>query len=165
MFFYVYFRLVRTKLDYMKDLYKGRKLSIVGLNVRVLRFLFYCSQDYLMLFSCSFIFSVVVIIVMTTWVFTGHDLPNGIPILMAFIYFYYFMIASFGKYFFAYKKIRAQKEAEIKKKRKSEGKEESKVELEHTLRYKIVSISFMVLVYTGHCWCFHSFKGSPVIAY
>ena len=140
MFFYVYFRLVRTKLDYMNGLYKGRKLSIVGLNVRILRFLFFCSQDYLMLFSFSFIFSVLIIIGMTIAVFSGTDLPNGIPILMAFIFFYYFIIASFGKYFFAYKKIRKQKTEKQKKKKK-----EKDVPKEHTLRFKIVSIGLIVL--------------------
>lgn len=123
MFNYVFFRLLRTKLT--KALKTLTSPALLAVNIFISRLLFLeKSQNYILLFNLNFLVAALLIFYSTLASINGWGLHNGIPILLAFFYFYYFIIASLGKYFFVARKIN----------------------LYETRRYRAIFISCTVLV-------------------
>lgn len=131
---YLYFRLLRTKLDDITKILKQSGFKPVLWGMQLMKYLFYRSEHYLLLFSFNFIFSITIIIWTTFMAISVGDLPNGTPILLAFFYAYYFIIAAIGKFFFAYRKIREQQK---QKNKASEG---------HSLRFKLLCVSLFTFL-------------------
>jgi len=131
---YLYFRLLRTKLADITDILKQSGFKPVLWGMQLLKYLFYRSEHYLLLFSFNFMFSITIIIWTTIMALEVGDLPNGTPILLAFFYAYYFIIAAIGKFFFAYNKIREQKS---KKNTLPDG---------HSVRFKILCVSLFLIL-------------------
>ncbi len=134
MFMYLYFRTLRTKLRDVTALYEESRNKIVGFIMKLFKRLLYKSEHYLMLFSVNFIISLGIIFWTTFMAIRIGDLPNGTPILLAYFYAYYFILAGLGKFFFAYHKIReqtAEKTGEVPK---------------HSLRFKLVVFGIFTLV-------------------
>lgn len=103
-FNYLFFRLLRTRLTYIKKTLQNPVLLPVQLFINRLLFL-EKSKNYLLLFSFHFILAMILIIYSTISSIKGYKLFNGIPILLSFFYFYYFIIANLKKYFFVVKKM------------------------------------------------------------
>ncbi len=91
---YALFRLLRTNFD---------ELGKSNVFYRALSF-FKKHEHYLLLFIVSFIFSMAAVIYSNAASILGGPLLNGIPILFAYILFYYFILANGVKYFFATRK-------------------------------------------------------------
>ena len=104
MFNYVFFRLLRTRLNVILQTLNSTLLLPIYIFINLLKFL-RKSENYLALFNFNFIISIAIIVYSSIASVKGWDLYNGIPILLAFFYFYYFIIASLGKYFFVAKKL------------------------------------------------------------
>ncbi|MBT8275866.1 MAG: hypothetical protein KJO39_06985 [Bacteroidia bacterium] len=134
MFNYLYFRILRTKLAEVVTLFEvsGSKLTL--LIMRIFKRLLYKSEHYLLLFSFNFIISIVIVIWTTYMAIRVGDLPNGTPILLAYFYTYYFIIAAIGKFFFAYRKIREQ------------ISEENGEAPKHSFRFKLVCFGIFMLL-------------------
>lgn len=105
MFNYVFFRLLRTKINEVYEAL-GDKKSLYPFKT-ILGWLkpLQVSENYLLLYNFNFVVAVVMIVWSTIASIMEGSLLNGIPILLAFFYFYYFIIASLGKYFFVSKKL------------------------------------------------------------
>lgn len=107
-FNYLFFRLLRTKLNLVKSMFT----SAIALPVNLFLGLFSSmqkSENYILLFYFNFLVAFVFLFLSTIASINGGDLVNGIPILLAFFYFYYFIIASLGKYFFVARKKELRK--------------------------------------------------------
>ena len=104
MFNYVLFRLLRTRLKAVIQTLNSPLLLPVYIFINLLKFL-HKSENYLALFNFNFLISSVIIVYSSIASINGWELYNGIPILLAFFYFYYFIIANLGKYFFVAKKL------------------------------------------------------------
>jgi hypothetical protein len=104
MFNYVFFRLLRTRLNVVIKTLESPLLLPVYIFIKLLMFL-RKSENYLALFNFNFIISIAVIVYSSIASINGWEVYNGIPILLAFFYFYYFIIASLGKYFFVAEKL------------------------------------------------------------
>ncbi len=126
MFNYLYFRLIRTKLEEIVELYKKQGWRITYYLMKVLKWTLFRSEHYLLLFSMNFLIALGIIIWTTIQAIKVAYLPNATPILLAFLYAYYFIIAAVGKYFFAYRKLREQR----REKYGDKGP--------HSLRFKLV---------------------------
>ncbi|MCP4969125.1 MAG: patatin-like phospholipase family protein [Arcobacter sp.] len=105
MFNYVFFRLLRTKLEAITDALKNSKLYITKGFVKLISIL-KSSKNYLLLFHINFLFACLLILYSTIATITGKELGNGIPILLAFFYFYYFIIANLKKFFFVIRRMK-----------------------------------------------------------
>ncbi|PVW14757.1 patatin-like phospholipase family protein [Marixanthomonas spongiae] len=104
-FNYVFFRLLRTKLTPIYTA-MGTSKVLSPFKFIVGRLLFLeRSENYLLLYNLNFLVALVIIVVSTVGSIEGWPLLNGIPILLSFFYFYYFVLASLGKYFFVTKKL------------------------------------------------------------
>lgn len=134
MFNYLYFRILRTKLKAVTELFEDSGTKPVRWIMNLFRRLLYRSEHYLSLFSFNFIISVIIIIWTTIMAISIGHLPNGTPILLAYFYAYYFIIAALGKFFFAYRKIREQIE------------EETGEAPKHNLRFKLVSFGILLIL-------------------
>jgi hypothetical protein len=134
MFNYLYFRLLRTKLNAITNILADSRFKLVLRIMRLYKKLFYESENYLLSFSFYFLFALLIIIWTTVMAILVKELPNGMPILLAFFYAYYFALASLGKFFFAYRKLREQK------------KEETGETARHTLRFKLVCILLILFI-------------------
>ncbi|MEZ4858742.1 MAG: hypothetical protein R2781_08015 [Flavobacteriaceae bacterium] len=104
MFNYVFFRLLRTVSSKVKQTLESPLLLPVSLFIDIIK-PFEKSENYLTLFNFNFIVSIALLVYSTIASIKGWGLTNGIPILLAYFYFYYFIIASLGKYFFVAKKL------------------------------------------------------------
>lgn len=104
LFNYFFFRLLRTKLSIVKKTLLSS--SHIGFNVFIdsIRF-FEKSENYILLFAVNFVIAFFFLLYCTLASINGWPLSNGIPILLGFFYFYYFIIANLGKYFFVAKRI------------------------------------------------------------
>ena len=100
---YVFFRLLRTKLTLVKNNLTSTLLIPIQVFVNRINFL-EKSENYILLFYFNFLIAAVLLIYSTYASITGLELLNGIPILLAFFYLYYFIIASIGKYLFVVRK-------------------------------------------------------------
>lgn len=134
MFNYLYFRLVRTKLKDIVEMYVASGSKLVRFYMKTMKRLFFRSEHYLLLFSFNFLIAMIVILWTSYNAITVGNLPNGTPILLAFFYAYYFVIAALGKFFFAYNKLREQTE------------EETGEVPKHTFRFKLVCVSLFLFV-------------------
>jgi len=105
MFNYVFFRLLRTKLTKIRATLSSPLHLPISLFIGCFTFL-EKSEHYILLFFFNFIIATVLLVYSTLGSIYGWELGNGIPILLAFFYFYYFMIANIGKYFFVTKKMK-----------------------------------------------------------
>jgi len=103
-FNYVFFRLLRTRLKAVIKTLESPLLLPIYIFIKLLMFL-RKSENYLALFYFNFIISIAVIVYSSIASINGWEVYNGIPILLAFFYFYYFIIASLGKYFFVAEKL------------------------------------------------------------
>lgn len=104
LFNYFFFRLLRTKLSIVKKTLTSS--SYIGFNVFInsIRF-FEKSENYILLFAANFVVAFLFLVYCTLASINDWTLFNGIPILLAFFYFYYFIVANLGKYFFVAKRI------------------------------------------------------------
>ncbi len=104
-FNYVFFRLLRTKIADVYEALSGKK-SLAPFK-KIIGWLqpLQVSENYLLLYNFNFIVAIAIIVWSTIASITEGNLLNGIPVLLAFFYFYYFIIASLGKYFFVSKKL------------------------------------------------------------
>jgi len=98
MFCYVFFRLVRSKTtDVYHNLDKKNKLRFF---IKILIY-FQDSVHYLKVFVLLFIISILFIVYWNIAALLGYSLHGiVIPILLVYLYAYYWMIANIGKYFF-----------------------------------------------------------------
>jgi len=104
MFNYVLFRILRTSFPEIRNTFSG------SLSVRLNPFigwlcLFSKLEYYILLFNFNFLVASTLLVYSTLASILGWGLHNGIPILLAFFYFYYFIIASLGRYYFVVRKI------------------------------------------------------------
>ena len=99
MFSFVFFRLVRPRLRHVRQslLSSGKRSSFVFMSV-VKRF--EKSSNYLALFVISFYASAIAIVYFSLGGMYGWQLPNGIAIVMIYLYFYFFIVSALGKYYF-----------------------------------------------------------------
>lgn len=97
---YVFFRLARTHLSdiipLLKKPFKWMLQTIKPVED---------SSNYLLVFLFAAFVAFVYIVYNTLGSILEWPLPNALPILLAFFYFYYFIIANIGKYLFAAKKM------------------------------------------------------------
>jgi len=100
MFNYVYFRLARTHLSKIETLVKGPLKFFIS-KVKILE----KSEYYLLVFNVSFVIVAIYILYASIASILDLYLPNSLPILLGFFYFYYFIIANAGKYFFVSQKL------------------------------------------------------------
>ncbi len=100
---YVFFRLLRTKLTLVKNTLTSTLLIPFQVFINRINFL-ERSENYILLFYFNFISAIILLTLSTYASMTGGNLLNGIPILLAFFYLYYFIIASIGKYLFVVRK-------------------------------------------------------------
>jgi hypothetical protein len=99
MFSFVFFRLVRPRLRHVRQslLSDGKRSSVMFMSiVRRLE----KSSNYLALFIASFYACVLAILYFTIGGMYGWQLPNGIAIVMIYLYFYFFIVSALGKYYF-----------------------------------------------------------------
>ncbi|MDY8138079.1 patatin-like phospholipase family protein [Aquimarina sp. 2201CG5-10] len=107
MFSYVFFRLTRGELKDMYDtLDKKSKLRWFIGPIRYLT----SSVAYLKMFSVYFIIAVFYIFYCNIAVVFGFEMTSVIPILLAYMYAYYWILANISKYFFAARKARRNPE-------------------------------------------------------
>lgn len=104
LFNYLFFRLLRTKLSKVKSQLTNSATAPIKFFLERILFL-EKSKNYLLLFNFNFLISVLLIIYTTLASIYGWQIQNGIPILLAFFYFYYFLIANLKKYLFVTKKM------------------------------------------------------------
>lgn len=99
MFSFTFFRLVRPRLRHIRQslLSSGKRSSLVFISIvrRIEK-----SSNYLALFVFSFYISLITIIYFSLASMNGWELPNGIAIVMIYLYFYFFIISALGKYYF-----------------------------------------------------------------
>ncbi len=100
MFNYVFFRLARTHLSKIETLVKGPLKFFIS-KVKILE----KSEYYLLVFNVSFVIVAIYILYASIASILDLYLPNSLPILLGFFYFYYFIIANAGKYFFVSQKL------------------------------------------------------------
>ena len=104
---YLFFRLLRTKFDQFSPI-----LNKIPSPFKWLLSWFFSlekSQKYLSVFHLGFYLSAVVIVLTTIGSFRDARLLNGIPVLLAFLYTYYFLIANLGKYYFVAQQLNLQR--------------------------------------------------------
>lgn len=104
MFNYVFFRLLRTNLTAIYKSLNSPLLIGYSYFIESIRF-FEKSENYILLFAVNFVVAFVLLFYCTLASIYGWGLYNGIPILLAFFYLYYFILANLGKYFFVAKRI------------------------------------------------------------
>lgn len=96
---FVFFRLARPRLRHIRQsLLSSKKVSSV-IFMSIIRRL-EKSSNYLAIFVFSFYASVAAIIYVTIGGIYGWQLPNGIAIVMIYLYFYFFIVSALGKYYF-----------------------------------------------------------------
>ncbi|PQB04166.1 patatin-like phospholipase family protein [Aureitalea marina] len=101
---YVFFRLLRTQFDRFTYLSNVLKWFFPSKSFLNWCFSLSRSEKYLSLFHLGFFVSFAIIASSTVGSLNGAFLLNGIPVLMAFLYFYYFLIANLWKYYFVAQK-------------------------------------------------------------
>lgn len=98
---YVFFRLARTHISQIiplvKNPYRWLLQAIQWVEV---------AYKYLLVFLFVAGVALVYMIINTLGSIFEWTLPNALPILLAFFYFYYFLIANMNKYLFAAKKMK-----------------------------------------------------------
>ncbi|GHC57829.1 hypothetical protein [Ulvibacter litoralis] len=104
LFNYFFFRLLRTKLSVVNKTLSGSLHIGYSVFINSIRF-FEKSENYILLFAVNFVGAFVFLFYCTLASIYDWGLFNGIPILLAFFYLYYYLIANFGKYFFVAKRI------------------------------------------------------------
>ncbi len=123
MFNYIFFRLLRSKFGVILGTLNSSKYLPASIFFERIHFL-EKSENYLLMFYINFLVAVVLLLFSTLASILGWQLLNGIPILLAFFYFYYFIFASLGKYFFVTRKNK----------------------LRNTTSYKVFLVTIFVLV-------------------
>lgn len=103
MFNYIFFRLLRSKFSIVLDTLHSPKYLPARIFFKQIHFL-EKSENYLLMFHLIFWIVAILLFFSTLASILGWQLLNGIPILLAFLYFYYFILASLGKYFFVVRK-------------------------------------------------------------
>lgn len=99
---YVYFRLLRSKFHSI--VFLRPHSGFLNPFMAILK-LFAKLENYILLFNFNFLLAFGLLVYCTLASILGWRLLNGIPILLAFLYFYYFIIASLGRYYFVARKI------------------------------------------------------------
>lgn len=98
LFNFVFFRLLRkhfgTTLNYISE-HKNRLAHLCLRTIKPLS----RSVNYLRLFMYGFLLSLVFVIICIYQSLVGADLVNGLPILMAYLYCYSYLIATLAKFF------------------------------------------------------------------
>ncbi len=103
MFNYIFFRLLRTKFSVILSTLNSTRYLPVSIFFEKIQFL-EKSENYILIFYLNFILAALFLLISTLASLFGWSLLNGVPILLAFFYFYYFIFASLGKYFFVARK-------------------------------------------------------------
>ncbi|MGI9550037.1 MAG: hypothetical protein ACR2MT_02465 [Aurantibacter sp.] len=99
---YIYFRFLRSNFHHIFFL----RNNVGSFNpFMALLKLFAKLENYILLFNFNFLIALVLLVYSTLASIFGWALFNGIPILLGFLYFYYFIIASLGRYYFVARKI------------------------------------------------------------
>ncbi|MCH2225749.1 MAG: hypothetical protein MK066_13345 [Crocinitomicaceae bacterium] len=101
MFNFVFFRLVRPRLSHVlsNQHEKSKKTSSIFLKlIKPLE----KSSNYIVVFQVSFYISLISVMYFSLAALNDWQLPNGIAIVMIFIYIYFFIIGSIGKYYFVH---------------------------------------------------------------
>lgn len=99
LFNFVFFRLLRNKFETASRFISRKEYPLAYLCLRTIKPLSR-SDNYLRLFLVGFIISLVIVLWNMVLAVTGGDLMNGIPILLANLYCYSYIIASLAKFFF-----------------------------------------------------------------
>lgn len=99
MFSFTFFRLIRPRVSliikYLNN-HSNKKFSKILSIVVPLE----SSTNYLIVFQISFLLSVISIIYFNLASVMGLDLPNGIAIVLIYLFSFFFIISSIGKYYF-----------------------------------------------------------------
>lgn len=113
MFNYAFFRLVRPRLFHVL---KEMKFSDRTQQIRFLKIIKAVgrSSNYLVVFQLSFYICFIAIIYFNLASVNGWILPNGLSIVLVYLYFYFFLISAIGKFYFVYYSI-AQRQFPEKK--------------------------------------------------
>ena len=137
MFCYVFFRLIRNQASNVYD-HLGKK-NRLRVFIKLISF-FENSFNYLKLFISFFFIALAFIIYWNIATWGGYDLgANVIPILLAYLLAYYWIIANIGKYFFVAKRTNVTDE---------KGIEKGDRKYSHTLTYRLsfVAISLVFIL-------------------
>ena len=102
---YLLFRLLRSKMSMVIKCFGKRRYSLVRRFIKIIGF-FEVSKYYLMTFTVCFFVAGLFMIYSMIASQNDWDIANGIPILLANLYFYSFIIATIGKYFFVAKRLK-----------------------------------------------------------
>lgn len=129
-----FFRLVRPRLRHVLRTMKNDGLRNSAAVLSVIRRI-ESSANYLVIFVVSFYISVLAIIYFTIASIYGWVLPNGIVIVLVYLYFHFFIISALGKYYFVKYSI-AQ--------RKRENGE--KVEFLDSLSFRLLTSGLVLVV-------------------
>lgn len=138
MFCYVFFRLIRTQASIVYD-HLGEK-NRLRVFIKLISF-FQNSFNYLKVFIFFFFIALGFIIYWNIATWRGYNLGvNVIPILLAYLLAYYWIIANIGKYFFVAKRTQIIDEKGIEKRKYS-----------HTLTYRLsfLAITFAFILAIG----------------
>lgn len=98
-FNFVLFRILRPQLSRVLSMFASLRRIIPEPWLKK-TFQLQNSANFLLVFIASFIGSFIMIIYCSLGSILDWPLPNGIAIVMIFLYFYYFLIATIGKYYF-----------------------------------------------------------------
>jgi len=98
LFNFVFFRLLRKRFDMTLKFVNENEYKIAHLCLRTIKPLA-LSENYLRLFMVGFIFSLLFVAYCIIVAVNGGQLINGLPILMAYLYCYSYIIATLAKFF------------------------------------------------------------------
>lgn len=113
-FHYVFFRLARARISSIVDVLLdtentgAKRYPILAKLIGIAR-IFQPSKNYLLLFYFTAIISVAFICYSILAAIYGFPIANGIPIVLAYLYVYSFLIATFGKYFLVSRRVSKMK--------------------------------------------------------
>lgn len=101
---YLLFRLLRTRLSAVQESLSDSRWSPICWFLRRISFM-QASRNYLGMFFIHFLIALAVVLYATLGGINEWELSNGIPLLLAFFYLYYYLIATLGKFFFVSRKM------------------------------------------------------------
>lgn len=104
---YLLFRLLRTRLHAIKDSLRTTRWKAICWFLDQISFL-QRSRNYLGMFLIHALVALSIVLYSTIGGIAEWELANGIPLLLAFFYLYYYLIASFSKFFFVSRKMKTQ---------------------------------------------------------
>ncbi len=102
MFNYIFFRLARKHFSVIETLVKNPLRYFIKTAK-----IFENDAYYLLIFHTGFVIVCLYLLYATLAVILDLYLPNSLPILLGFFYFYYFIIANVSKYFFVSLKLQS----------------------------------------------------------